>query len=135
MLESARDITFERERTLCRLSEVIYFGLEMNYRRIGVAYCADLSEPAAILVGVLRRYFEVIPVCCKIGGLTDEDPELLAAATAVRPERKTIACNPLGQAQALNAAACDLNVLVGLCVGVDCGFSPRPATHPSRRSS
>lgn len=118
MLESAQDITLEGERTLCRLSEVIYFGLEMNYRKIGVAYCVDLNEPARILVGVLRRFFEVFPVCCKIGGLSVPDPGLSAGGVG----GSTIACNPLGQAEMLNSLAPDLNVVVGLCVGVDSVF-------------
>ena len=119
MLESAQDITLEGERTLCRLSEVIYFGLEMNYRRIGVAYCVDLNEPTRILVGVLRRFFEVIPVCCKIGGKSVPEPGLSAGGVGSR----TIACNPLGQAEMLNSLSPDMNVVVGLCVGVDSIFA------------
>ena len=34
-----------------------------------------------------------------------------------------IACNPLGQARVLNRMGCDLNVLVGLCVGTDSVFA------------
>jgi uncharacterized metal-binding protein len=123
MLESAQDITFEKERTLCRLSEVIYFGLEMKFRRIGVAYCIDLEEPARILVGVLRRFFETIPVCCKIGGLPVSEPELLATGSGGKMGAGPIACNPLGQAEMLNALNPDLNVVVGLCVGVDSVFA------------
>jgi uncharacterized metal-binding protein len=115
MAEAALDISAECERVLCRLSELIYFCLDMGFRRIGVAYCLDLEEPARILVGVLRRFFATIPVCCKIGGRTLDDDY-----AAVPGE---IACNPLGQAQALNRAGCDLNVLVGLCMGVDCVFA------------
>lgn len=119
MLESAQDITLEGERTLCRLSELIYFGLEMNYKRIGVAYCVDLNEPARILVGVLRRFFEVIPVCCKIGGELVPEPGLSASGAG----SPAIACNPLGQAEMLNSMSPDLNVVVGLCVGVDSVFA------------
>jgi len=121
LLEAAGDITFERERKLCRLSELIYFALEMNYRRLGLAYCIDLAEPTRILVQVLRRFFDVVPVCCKIGGMDAPEPRLVAPGddAAVSPP---IACNPLGQARALNAAGTDLNVAVGLCVGVDCVF-------------
>ncbi|MFZ5979152.1 MAG: NifB/NifX family molybdenum-iron cluster-binding protein, partial [Candidatus Zixiibacteriota bacterium] len=71
MLEASLDISSERERTLCRLSELIYFCLEMRYRRIGVAFCEDLREPAEILVRVLRRFFVVFPVSCKVGGYPD----------------------------------------------------------------
>jgi len=121
-LDAAADIALEGERQLCRLAELVYFALEMDYQRIGVAFCVDLLEPSAILVGVLRRFFEVIPVCCKIGGRTVDDmiggrdEELWVAGT-------TIACNPIDQARALNLAGTDLNVVVGLCVGADCVFN------------
>ena len=68
MLNSALDISLEDERILCRLSELVYFAIEMNYKKIGIAYCADLSEPANIVAHALSRFFDVFPVCCKIGG-------------------------------------------------------------------
>jgi len=111
ILDAAMDITHERERTLCRLSEVIYFCLEMNYRRIGIAFCIDLLEPTRVLSGVLRRFFDVFPVGCKVGGVSFSEPEPL------------VACNPLGQAEILNRLKTDLNVIVGLCVGADCLFT------------
>lgn len=123
MLESAQDITFEAERTLCRLSEVIYFCLEMKFRRIGVAYCIDLDEPTRILVNVLRRFFKTYPVCCKIGGKIISDPEMVTGGRVGQEIVSPVACNPQGQAMALNAKGTDLNVLVGLCVGTDCVFA------------
>lgn len=123
MFEASLDISGEEERTLCRLSELIYFCLEMRYRRIGVAYCVDLEEPAEILVRVLRRFFSVYPVCCKIGGVVVPDP--LAGPPAERGQKRarSVACNPRGQAEALNRAETDLNVLVGISMGADCIFS------------
>jgi hypothetical protein len=38
MLNSALDISLEDERILCRLSELVYFAIEMNYKKIGVAF-------------------------------------------------------------------------------------------------
>lgn len=104
-LEAAWDVACENERMLCRLAELVYFALEMGYTRLGVAFCADLLEPASVLTGVLRRFFDVLPVCCKVGAAADEH--------GVMP------CSPLTQAAVLNEAATDLNVLVGLCVGAD----------------
>jgi uncharacterized metal-binding protein len=119
LLEVATDIAREEERTLCRVAEVVYFCLEMGYRRVGLAFCKDLLEPARILAEVLRRFFDVVPVWCKVGGVAEDDPD-------------TAPCNPLGQAAALNAAHTDVNVAVGLCVGADCLFnraSRAPVTH------
>lgn len=123
MLEASLDISTEKERTLCRLSELIYFCLEMGYRRIGLAYCVDLAEPAETLARVLRRFFAVHPVCCKIGGAVVSDP--LSGPQGERGQRlaRQVACNPQGQAEALNRIGTDVNVLVGLCIGTDCIFS------------
>jgi uncharacterized metal-binding protein len=122
MLEAARDIALERERTLCRLSELIYFCLEMSYRNIGVAFCVDMLEAADILVRVLRRFFEVHPICCKVGGRAVEDPWSTPPQVG-RSGFGEIACNPQGQAAILNKIGTDLNVAVGLCIGADCIFS------------
>jgi uncharacterized metal-binding protein/predicted Fe-Mo cluster-binding NifX family protein len=123
VLEAARDIAFEEERTLCRLAELVYLCLEMKYRKIGVAFCIELVEPAEILTGVLRRFFTVYPVCCKIGGISMADPYSAVPESSTEPANKRIACNPLAQAEALHAVGTDLNIIVGLCVGVDCIFT------------
>ncbi len=124
MLEATLDIACEEERKLCRLSELIYFCLEMKYKRIGIAYCTDLQEPAEILTQVLRRFFDVFPVCCKIGGVSVDDPFSFKNADSDRGERrKYIACNPRGQAEALNKLGTDLNVIVGICIGADSIFT------------
>jgi len=115
ILNSAMDISLEEERKLCRFSELIYFALEMDYKRIGVAYCTDLSEPAEIFTQVMRRFFEVFPVCCKVGGKR--------LSESIYIGNKKIACNPLGQAEILNKIGVDFNVIIGLCIGADCVFS------------
>jgi len=115
ILDSAMDISLEEERTLCRISEIVYFALGLDYKKIGVAYCVDLSEPAEIFTQVMRRFFEVFPVCCKIGGQILEDP--------IEMRSKKIACNPKGQAEVLNKIGVDFNIIIGLCIGADCIFS------------
>jgi len=124
ILEASLDIAYEKERTLCRLTELIYFCLEMKYKRLGIAYCVDLQEPADILTHVLRRFFEIFPVCCKVGGVAVNDP-LYAQGTEFVSDikRKQIACNPVGQAQVLNSLGTDLNIIVGICMGADCIFT------------
>jgi uncharacterized metal-binding protein len=123
MLDAAMDVSLEEERTLCRISELIYFGLEMKYDRFGVAFCADLLEPTEILVRLLRRHFEVFPVICKVGGISMEDPFSTEGDMTGRRRFGHTACNPLGQAEILNDLNTDLNVMVGLCMGVDCVFT------------
>jgi uncharacterized metal-binding protein/predicted Fe-Mo cluster-binding NifX family protein len=106
MLEASLDVVLEQERQLCRLSEVVYFCLEMKYRTLGIAFCSDLEEPARIAATVLKRFFTVVGVCCKTG--------------TGHPQKSPRPCNPLGQARVLNLARCDLVILIGLCVGADC---------------
>jgi uncharacterized metal-binding protein len=123
VLEAATDVSSEEERQLCRLAELVYFCLEMRYRRIGIAFCTHLQEPAEILASVLDRSFETVGVCCRIGGTplgeAAEPTETGSEAAEVPP----IACNPIAQARILNQAETDLNVIVGLCMGSDCLFT------------
>jgi uncharacterized metal-binding protein len=123
MLEAATDVSTEEERQLCRLAELVYFCLEMGYRRIGIAFCVDLQEPAEILAGVLGRSFETVGVCCKIGGVPREDSGERTEAASDDAGVPPIACNPVAQARILNRAETDLNVIVGLCMGSDCLFT------------
>lgn len=106
ILESAWDVALEEERALCRVAELVYFALEAGYRRVGVAFCEDLREPASILTDVLRRFFEVLPAGCRLGG-----------------DGSAAACDPSRVAAYLNSKSTDLNVLVGFCVGADCVFN------------
>ena len=41
----------------------------------------------------------------------------------IDPERRESMCNPVSQAMLLNEAGCELNVVLGLCVGHDMLFS------------
>ncbi len=122
ILESALDIATEEERRLCRLAELIYFCLEMDYHKIGLAFCTDLFEPAEILARVLRRFFDVYPISCKIGGNYVADSPASGEKTPLTTGTKRIACNPLAQAKLFNRLNTDLNIIVGLCVGADCLF-------------
>ena len=115
ILEIATDISTETERSLCRLSELVYFAIEMDYKNIGIAYCIELSEPAAIVTQVLRRFFNIFPVCCKAGG------KFVINNTGF--ETSKIACNPKVQADILNNIGVDFNIIIGLCIGADCIFS------------
>jgi uncharacterized metal-binding protein/predicted Fe-Mo cluster-binding NifX family protein len=129
-LEAAWDVACEHERRLCRLAELVYFALEMGYTRLGVAFCTDLREPTSILTEVLRRFFDVVPVCCKVP--RPRGPAVLVARGrqgGTPAVHDTPACDPAFQAAVLNEARTDLNVLVGLCVGAD-GIFARESRAP-----
>jgi uncharacterized metal-binding protein len=105
-----------------RIEETMEFANRIGVNKLGIAYCIGLKREAAILARIYERNgFEVASVCCKTGsipkeeiGLKDEDK--------IRPGTYEALCNPIGQAEVLNAEETGLNVIVGLCVGHDSLF-------------
>jgi len=120
MMDAAMDISAEEDRILCRIAELVYYCLEMGYQRIGIAFCIEMTAQTEVLVGLLRRFFDVFPVCCKVGGVLHEEESGLGSE---QDRFQRVACNPHGQASVLNDAETDLNVMVGLCMGMDCLFA------------
>ena len=102
-----------------RLGEIILFAKELGYKRIGLAFCIGLSEEAKIIEEIFSRHFEVVSVCCKVCGIDKKDFGL----QRISSENAEVMCNPAGQAQMLNEAETQLNVICGLCVGHDAIFS------------
>jgi uncharacterized metal-binding protein len=102
-----------------RLGEIILFAKELGYQKLGLAFCIGLSGEAKIIDEILSRHFEVISVCCKVCGIDKRDFDL----PQISSENREVMCNPAGQAQLLNDAATQLNVLCGLCVGHDAIFA------------
>lgn len=108
--------------TKTRVEEVIEFARKMDYRKLGVAFCAGLFTEARTLVNILEKHgFEVVSVCCKVGGVPKEFLGL-AEHEKVRVGRYESMCNPISQAEILNREGTDFNILVGLCVGHDSLF-------------
>ena len=103
-----------------RVEEVIEFACRMGYKKIGIATCVGLIEESRILARILRKNgFEVYGAVCKIGsflktevGVPQEDITRTGA----------VMCNPIMQAEVLNQAGTDFNVVMGLCVGHDSLF-------------
>lgn len=94
-----------------RVKEVIEYAKFLKYKKIGLAFCAGLSEEARILNNILEKNgFEVISVVCTSGGTKEDDKE------------KSIVCNPIFQAEVLNHEKTNLNIMLGLCVGHDVLF-------------
>lgn len=102
-----------------RLGEIILFGKELSCQRIGLAFCIGLGEEAKLIDEILSKHFEVVSVCCKVCGIDKKDFDL----PQISSEDKEVMCNPAGQAQLLNEAKTQLNVLCGLCVGHDAIFA------------
>ena len=103
-----------------RLAEVILFAEELGLRKVGLAFCIGLASEAGVIGEILARHFDVVSVCCKVGGIAKRTFDL----EQIDPQnQKEIMCNPAGQAQLLNDAGTELNILCGLCVGHDAIFS------------
>jgi len=102
-----------------RLGEIILFARELGCQRIGLAFCIGLSEEARIADSILSKTFEVVSVCCKVSGIDKEDFGL----QRISKQNAEVMCNPAGQAQLLNEAKTQLNIICGLCVGHDAIFA------------
>ena len=102
-----------------RLGEIVLFAKQLQYKRIGLAFCIGLSEEAKIIEEIFSTHFEVASVCCKVCGIDKKDFDL----AQILSKNKEVMCNPTGQAQLLNEAETQLNVICGLCVGHDAIFA------------
>ena len=77
---------------------------------------------AGLLVPILEnRGFEVISVCCKCGSVPKEELGL-KDEEKVFPGRFEAMCHPIAQAEILNEADTDFNIMLCLCVGHDSLF-------------
>ncbi|WP_312428924.1 DUF1847 domain-containing protein [Lacrimispora sp.] len=98
-----------------RLEETMDFAKLCAYKNIGLAFCIGLTNEAEILRRVLtHNNFTVNSILCKTGHLSRELIGIHDNPVAM--------CNPIAQAQLLNKAKTDLNIVLGLCVGHDSLF-------------
>ena len=103
-----------------RVEELIEFAKRMGYSRIGIATCVGLIEESRILARILRKNgFEVYGAVCKIGSFLKKD---VGVAEEDMVRTGAVMCNPIMQAEVLNNAETDFNVVMGLCVGHDSLF-------------
>lgn len=102
-----------------RLGEIMLFAKELGYKKIGMAFCIGLSEEAKVIEEILSKHFEVVSVCCKVCGIDKKDFSL----TQISSESYEVMCNPADQAELLNQAGSELNIICGLCVGHDAIFA------------
>jgi uncharacterized metal-binding protein len=114
-----------------RVEEIVQFAKKMDYRRIGIATCISFVDLTRVLSAILESHgFAVASVACKTGGVAKEDIGL-EDREKIRPGGHESMCNPIAQAELLNRAGCDFNVVMGLCIGHDSLFfkhSQAPAT-------
>jgi uncharacterized metal-binding protein len=120
-LESAR-IESEGYCQWTRLEEIINFARRLGAKNIGIAHCDGLAQEAKIVHQIMESLgFTVNSVRCKVGNL-DKEKLGLTDEEKVRPGQYESACNPIAQAKLLAEAGCELNIVIGLCVGHDSLF-------------
>ena len=105
-----------------RVEEIAEFARRMEYQRLGLAFCGGVINEASLLTDILKNLgFEVISVVCKVGRIAKERIGLTAEEKILKDQFEVM-CNPIGQAEILNQAATDFNIMMGLCVGHDALF-------------
>lgn len=106
-----------------RLEELILYAKEMEYRKLGLAFCVGLEKEAKVIQKILGNDFEVFSVCCKVSGIDKGDYEL----EKLRPGNFDPTCNPITQAEILKNKGTQLNIIIGLCIGHDILFTQHSA--------
>jgi uncharacterized metal-binding protein len=107
---------------LTRIEETVLYAKLQGHKKIGLAFCVGLSQEAELFTNLLfNEGFDVASACCMCGALTSEDVEL-PDEDKVLPNIRQPMCNPIGQAKLLDNEGCDLNIILGLCVGDDTLF-------------
>ncbi|PPQ34610.1 DUF1847 domain-containing protein [Rhodopila globiformis] len=120
-LESAR-VESEGYCKWTRVEEIVQFSRKMGFRKLGIANCISFVDLAHVLSGILESHgFEVVSAACKTGNIAKEDIGL-QDSEKIRPGGFEPLCNPIAQAELLNAHGCEFNVVMGLCVGHDSLF-------------
>ena len=115
-----------------RVEEIAQFAKKMEYKKLGIVFCAALRHESQILDEILEnRGFETVSLCCMAGGVSVELLGLEEEQKIAGPGTWQSICNPIVQAEILNDEKVDFNILVGLCVGHDSLFfkySRQPTT-------
>lgn len=119
IMQAAASIEYEFYCKWTRLEETIEFAKRIGARKIGIATCVGLIRETRILTKILKSHgFEVIGLSCKVGAVPKTAVGIDEACNAVGCNM----CNPIMQAELLNDAETDMNIVVGLCVGHDSLF-------------
>ena len=116
---AAAQVEYEGYGKRTRVEEVIRFARKIGAKKIGIATCLGLIEESRTLTRILRiNGFEVYGVVCKTGATLKTEIGIPEECNAVGANM----CNPVLQAELLNDAGTDLNLIMGLCVGHDSLF-------------
>lgn len=118
-----RERGYERVRPAKpRLEEILEFIGRTGYRKIGLAFCMGLRKEAAAVERLFSsKGLEMVSAICKVGRVPKEHLGLAEDQRIAVGQFESM-CNPILQAELLNRAGTEFNVLLGLCVGHDSLF-------------
>jgi len=120
-VESAR-VEAEGYCKWTRVEEIVEFAKKMGFTKLGIATCISFVDHANTLSRIFESHgLEVVSAACKAGGVAKEEIGL-KDQEKIRPGGHESLCNSVAQAELLNRAGCQLNVVLGLCVGHDSQF-------------
>jgi len=107
---------------LTRVEEIIAFANRIGAKNIGIATCIGLIQETRTFVRILKAHgLKSYTVLCKVGSV-DKCEVGLPDSLKIKKGCHESLCNPILQAELLNAQKTNLNVIVGLCVGHDSLF-------------
>ena len=109
---------------LTRLEEIILFAGKTGVKKLGIATCIGSMTEAVVFTKILRAkgIEDYLCVCCKVGSIP-KDEAGIPEDHKIHPGKFEAACDPILQAEILNEAQTDLNIMIGLCVGHDALFT------------
>ena len=116
---AAAEVEYEGYGRRTRVEEALQFAHKLGAKKIGIATCLGLASESRMLARIFRlNGFEVHGAICKAGATPKAEIGIPKECEAVGVNM----CNPILQAELLNDAGTDLNLIVGLCVGHDSLF-------------
>lgn len=103
-----------------RVEEIVEFAKRMHFTKIGIATCFGLIEESKVFAQILKKNgLQPYTAICKVASVDKMDIGVREEYCAVTGPAM---CNPIMQARLLEKAGCQLNVVMGLCVGHDSLF-------------
>jgi uncharacterized metal-binding protein len=106
-----------------RIVELLQFSAKMGYKKLGLAFCTGLQSEAAIVTRILEKAgFQVVSARCKMGAVPKEFIGIQPAEKIGGPLSCETMCNPIAQAELMNAENVELAIVLGLCLGHDTLF-------------
>ena len=121
VLDSSYAVVIDTKASVSRVEEVKEFCKGQGYKKIGVAFCKGLRKYGELVDDIFGKDFEVYSVGCSVSNLKRD--EISVAKMTDNPEE--LACNPLGEAQALNEVGVEFVIMIGFCLGHEQLFSKR----------